>query len=392
MVMMGLHFTGEVPFAAVHLTGLVRDALGVKMSKTKGNVLDPTDLVAEYGADAVRFTLASLDSPGRDIPLRAEQMAGYRAFGNKIWNATRFALSRVGDARVRTDLDPAGLALEERWILSKLSRAAGDVEQHLESFRFDLACFTLYSFFWSDFCDWYIELAKPALLGSGDDAAAQRTQLGDVLLTVLDHSLRLLHPVMPFLTEELWQRLPGREAVHPETIALAPYPEPEAAWIDSAAEEAIDGLIRLIVRVRNARADKKVQPRQRVVLYLDRIPALVSSLGEHLRTLAGVERTELEKPPGLAWSGLIEKDGVKFAILPVAAEAEAAPAPTPDDGRRRSELAKLEELIGRAEADLEAPGFLAKAPAQVVEQRRRRLAEMRERRTLLAQALGEGSR
>ncbi len=140
MVMMGLHFTGESPFAEVHLTGLVRDAEGVKMSKTKGNVLDPADLVDEYGADAVRFTLALLDSPGRDMPLDPERMAGYRAFGNKIWNATRFALSKVGEARIPKTIDFAALALPERWILSRLSVTAESVRVALEDFRFDLAC------------------------------------------------------------------------------------------------------------------------------------------------------------------------------------------------------------------------------------------------------------
>ncbi len=173
MVMTALHFTGEVPFRAVHLTGLVRDAEGQKMSKTKGNVMDPTELVAEYGADALRFTLASLDSPGRDIPLNRDQIAGYRAFGNKLWNATRFALSRIPpEARVRESIDPAGLAAPERWILSRLSRVAAEVDARFETFRFDEACNRLYHFFWGDFCDWYIELSKPALMNGGRGAAA----------------------------------------------------------------------------------------------------------------------------------------------------------------------------------------------------------------------------
>ena len=233
--MTGLHFTGRVPFHTVHLTGLVRDAEGVKMSKTKGNVLDPAELVEEYGADALRFTLAILDAPGRDIPLDPERMAGYRAFGNKIWNATRFALSRVDPAdRVQADLEAfagADLGAPERWILSRLSRTAAEVDEKLAAYRFDEACHRLYHFFWGELCDWYIELAKPALAGE-----APRPRVGEVLLTVLDRSLRLLHPVMPHLTEELWQRLPGREAVHPETIVLAAYPEREPSWEDDGVE------------------------------------------------------------------------------------------------------------------------------------------------------------
>ena len=251
MVMTALHFTGDVPFRAVHLTGLVRDAEGQKMSKTKGNVMDPTELVSEYGADALRFTLASLDSPGRDIPLNRDQIAGYRAFGNKLWNATRFALSRIpAEARVQESIDPEGLAAPERWILSRLSRVAAEVDARFETFRFDEACNRLYHFFWGDFCDWYIELSKPALSGE-----APRPRVGDVLLTVLDRALRLLHPVMPFLTEELWQRLPGHEAIHGETICLAPYPRREEAWEDDAVESGMEALIQVVTRVRALRVE-----------------------------------------------------------------------------------------------------------------------------------------
>jgi valyl-tRNA synthetase len=246
MAMLGLQFTDRSPFAAVHLTGLVRDAEGAKMSKTKGNVIEPEALIAEYGADALRFTLAALDSPGRDIPLHAERMAGYRAFGNKIWNATRFALSRYGDSSVATAIDPSGLALPERWILSRLSGAAAEVDEKLAAFRFDEACHRLYHFFWGDLCDHYIESVKPPL-GRG------RERVGEVLLTVLDRSLRLLHPVMPFLSEELWQRLPGREAIHAETICLAPYPAPEPSWDDAAAEAEMEALLERTARERAER-------------------------------------------------------------------------------------------------------------------------------------------
>src|SRR6185369_3387059 len=264
MVMSGLHFMGDVPFRTVHLTGLVRDAEGVKMSKTKGNVLDPEDLINEYGADAVRFTLASLDNPGRDIPLNRDQIAGYRAFGNKIWNATRFALSRVGEAQVQRTIDPQGLAAPERWILSRLSGVAAEVSPRLEAFRLDEACNRLYHFFWGDFCDWYIELSKPALMGE-----APRPRAGEVLLTVLDRSLRLLHPVMPFLTEELWQRLPGHEEIHPATICLAPYPRREEAWEDGTAEAGMEALTQVVTRVRALRAEMGLAPKAKLDLHIN---------------------------------------------------------------------------------------------------------------------------
>ncbi|HEX2162829.1 MAG TPA: valine--tRNA ligase, partial [Thermoanaerobaculia bacterium] len=301
MAMFGLHLTGEVPFRTVHLTGLVRDAEGKKMSKTAGNVLDPADLAAEYGADALRFTLAILDVPGRDVPLDPERMAGYRAFGNKIWNATRFALARVGeDDRVQTELPADGLAAPERWILSRLSATAGEVNARFADFRFDEACNRLYHFFWGDLCDWSIELAKPALAGD-----APRPRVGDVLLTVLDRSLRLLHPVMPFLTEELWQRLPGREAIHPETIALAPYPTAEEGWRDDEVERRMAALIEVVTRVRALRAELEVPAAERVGLALGAgDAALADFLAEHAPLIADLCRAELS-PAGTERPGAV---------------------------------------------------------------------------------------
>ncbi len=381
MVMTGLHFTGEVPFRTVHLTGLVRDAEGQKMSKTKGNVLDPEELVNDYGADAVRFTLASLDSPGRDIPLNRDQIAGYRAFGNKIWNATRFALSRIDpDARVQPSLDPAGLAAPERWILSKLSRAAAEIDDRLEVFRFDEACRRLYHFFWGDFCDWYIELSKPALSGE-----APRPRVADVLLTVLDRSLRLLHPVMPFLTQELWQRLPGHEAIHPETICFAPYPQREPAWEDDAVEAGMEALIEVVTRVRSLRTDLGLPPKARLDLWLD---ATDSSVGRLLaeqepliRFLARVESLTLGPGPEGA-----RRDVAAGVEIAVAVEEQKLG----QEERRRlgKELEELEVAITRSEERLSNEQFLAKAPAHVVETGRARLAEMRERRQGLSSRLG----
>ena len=382
MVMSGLHFTGEVPFRRVHLTGLVRDASGVKMSKTKGNVLDPADLVATYGADAVRFTLALLDAPGRDIPLDPERMAGYRAFGNKIWNATRFALGRIGDARVAPELDTAGLAVPERWILSRLAAATAEVGEKFESFRFDEACQRLYHFFWGDLCDWYIELAKPALAG---DAA--RPRVAEVLLTVLERALRLLHPVMPFLTEELWQRLPGHEAIHPETICLAPYPEPEPEWIAPEAEARMEALIAVVTRARALRLDLGLKPKERARLLLEGgdpetlaflagEAALIGSLAQLSAVEAGTAGPEALRD---------QAGGVAIAVV---AEARAA---TPAElGRLAAELEKVEQELARAQARLADPSFLAKAPPHVVEGNRRRVEELEERRARLQGGLGGG--
>lgn len=380
MVMMGYHFTGRSPFESVHLTGLVRDASGQKMSKTKGNVVDPETLIDEHGADALRFTLAILDSPGRDIPLDPERLAGYRAFGNKIWNATRFALSRVGEARVQQDIDPQGLAVEERWILHRVSETAGRIGAHLDAFRFDLAANELYQFFWADFCDWYIELAKPALQPAAGPAPGRR-QVGDVLLTVLDRALRLLHPFMPFLTEEVWQRLPGHELVERRSICLAPFPAAVDSWQDPAAAAAIANLTGLVTAVRNVRTARKLPPKAKATLVLEAMPEALAALdvAGHLGALAGVERL-LVGETAAAWDGLVPQSAARFALLtagPAKADGAAASA------RRSADLEQLEEQILRAEANLADPGFTAKAPPAVVEGRRRRLAELLEQRARL---------
>ncbi|HXO19271.1 MAG TPA: valine--tRNA ligase [Thermoanaerobaculia bacterium] len=381
MAMMGLQLTGEVPFAAVHLTGLVRDAQGVKMSKTKGNVLDPSDLVAEFGADALRFTLAALDAPGRDIPLNREQMAGYRAFGNKIWNAARFALSRVGEAEVAAALDTAGLAAPERWILSRLSRAAGEVGERFSSFRFDEACHRLYHFFWGDLCDWYIELAKPALLGE-----APRPRVGEVLLTVLDCSLRLLHPVMPFLTEEVWQRLPGHERIHPQTICLAPYPEREPAWEDAELEESMEIFMEVVTRVRTIRAENGIAPKARVDLLLS---TPVEPIRRFLERELGLIQplcnavAKIQAQPGASSPGTVQ-DSVRGVEVAVSA-GEMGEAVRK---KLERELAELEQRISRAETRLGDRQFTGNAPPHVVEKSRLDLAQMKDRHVTLRSSLG----
>ncbi len=380
MVMAGLHLTGRVPFHTVHLTGLIRDAHGVKMSKTKGNAVDPEELVVEHGADALRFTLASLDSPGRDVPLNPEQVAGYRAFGNKIWNATRFALSRVEGCEVQEALDPAGLAAPERWILSRLSRTAREVGEKLEAYRFDEACHRLYHFFWGELCDWYVELAKPALSGE-----ASRPRVGDVLLSVLDRSFRLLHPVMPFLTEELWQRLPGHERLHPETIVLAPYPEAEPAWEDERVERDMEALMAVVARVRSLRTERGLAPKAEVEVWATRDPETDAFLAEQeplLRFLTRAGALRTAAPPEGAWQDAVE--GIAVGVVPPLQEPGAGGE---HERRLRKELEQLEAEIGRAEARLADPGFTGKAPPHVVEGSRKRLVELRERRERLG---GEG--
>jgi valyl-tRNA synthetase len=358
MVMAGLHLTGEVPFATVHLTQLVRDAEGQKMSKTRGNGIDPVDLIDEYGADALRFFLVSQDTPGRDILVNADQLAGYRAFGNKIWNATRFALSRVGEARVPVALDASQLAAPERWILSRLARTATEVHERFTTYRFDEACSRLYHFFWGELCDWYLELTKPALAGE-----APRPQVGEVVLAALDRSLRLLHPIMPFLTEELWQRLPGHEAIHPETIVLAPYPLAEAGWLDDEIEARMGLVLDLVGRVRALRTGIGLVPKEQPTLFLHAEEAATAVfLGEQaplisfLCRLAAVELGPLpaeasrDRLPGLVF-------GLTLPGRDLAGEERK---------RLEGELEKVADEVARINARLANEQFIARAPAELV--------------------------
>ncbi len=375
MVMMSLHFKDEVPFSKVHLTGLVRDENGEKMSKTKGNVVDPRDLIDEYGADAVRFTLAILDVPGRDIPLDPERVAGYRAFGNKIWNATRFALSRI-DATVHEEIDAAGLAAPERWILSRLGRTEVEVTEQLEAFRFDEACNRLYHFFWHELCDWYIELTKPALGGG-----SPRPLVGETLLLVLDRSLRLLHPVMPHLTEEVWHRLPGIESIAPESLALAQWPTDGDRWHDPEAEAEIVALIGVISHLRTLRKERGLKSSVPIDVVLEGGDIVATKAVLDHRTLVGfLARTRSVN------SGTAPPDASRDLVAGVelAAVFEAPEQSQVDRERLEKELAKIDGEIAGARKRLANPKFVEQAPAKVVEGNRARLAELEERRSRLA--------
>ncbi|MDX1644403.1 MAG: valine--tRNA ligase [Thermoanaerobaculia bacterium] len=371
MVMFGLEFTDEVPFDTVHLTGLVRDAEGQKMSKTKGNTVDPLELVDEFGADALRFTLAALDSPGRDVPLDLERMAGYRAFGNKIWNAVRFVLSNLGEGFEPEAIDAGRLEAPERWIRSRLATTAAEVDASFEAFRFDEACHRLYHFFWGELCDWYLELTKPALHGG-----AERPFVREVLLETLDESLRLLHPTMPFLTEELWQRLPGTTERHGETIALAPFPEHREAWEDRPLETAMNDLFEIVTAVRRIRSDLGLPPRTELDLHLapenDVLTELIDGQRAALAFLCGLGDLVLGAPPeGSA------RDRAGATELGVVVPEQALG----DEERARleKEAARLEELIAAATRQLENRQFLDKAPPEVVEGKRQSLRELERR-------------
>ncbi|HEY8712713.1 MAG TPA: valine--tRNA ligase [Thermoanaerobaculia bacterium] len=378
MIMMGLRFTGKAPFSQVFLNGLVRDEHGDKMSKTKGNVIDPLDLIDEVGADALRFTLAIFAS-GRDIPLGKSRIQGYSAFVNKIWNAARFAMMHVDvELKGAGQIDRDKLRVIERWILSRLNDATANVNKSLSAFRFDEAASAIYHFFWHEFCDWYIEMAKPVLLGRHGDAAVQR-QAKRILLEVLDRSLRLLHPFMPFVTEEIWQKLGGVEP----SIMIAPYPIAEEILEDSEAERLISAVKSMITSVRNVRAERGFAPKDRFKLYIRgndvRESNFLRAYSYLLIDLARLTEVIVDgEPPAGTHQDVIEG-------FPIAIEFPERVVTKEQIERTQKDIEKTRTEIASNEARLANEQFVQNAPPAIVEGARARLAELRERLDKLQQ-------
>lgn len=372
MIMFGLRFTGREPFHTVFLNGLVRDEHGQKMSKTKGNVIDPLEVIEEYGADAVRFTLAILAS-GRDIPLAKSRMQGYAAFANKIWNASRFALLYIDTPlRDAKSIDRDELRTVERWILSRLNETTRDVNKSLSAYRFDEASNALYQFFWGEFCDWYIEMAKPVLSGKhGDEAGRRRAKR--VLLEVLDRSLRLLHPFMPFITEEIWQKLEGVEP----SIMVAPYPIAEEVLEDPEAERLMNAVQSMITTVRNARVARGFTPKDRFKLYIrtdsERDATIFREHDYLLLELARLDAVlvNADAPEG-AQHDVVQ--GFHIAI-----EFPAKVVTKEQLERTQRELEKSRTELAAVDARLANEQFVTNAPPAVVQQAQARQAELRAR-------------
>ena len=372
----------SVPFRQVYIHALVRDAERQKMSKTKGNVVDPLDVIERFGTDATRFTLAAMAAPGTDIAFNESRTEGYRAFANKIWNAARFMfmnVDRVG-AGVSPDLSrsTAGVAgvqtatLEDRWILSRFNRVTEQVNAALETYRFHEAANSIYDFFWGEFCDWYLELIKPRM-ADGASPETVKVACGN-LVALFEAALRLLHPVMPFITEEIWNAIyDGKPAL--KSIALAPYPKSDEKQLDSAAETEMSILQDLIVSVRNMRAELKVEPKVRVPTQVFAHEDEVRRSFEQNRTaierLGSVEgisfaESSLAKLPGARHTARFDVHVVYEKKIDVAAERE----------RLNKELEKIEKEIANGQRQLSNDGFLAKAPAHVVEGLRKRAGEL----------------
>jgi valyl-tRNA synthetase len=381
MMMMGLHFTGEVPFRRVFINALVRDAEGAKMSKSKGNVVDPLGLVDKYGADALRFTMTALSGPNRDIKLSEQRIEGYRNFGTKLWNAARFC--QMNECVRVEGFDPAGVTQTiNKWIRGETAKTAAEVTRAIETCAFDDAAGALYRFIWNVFCDWYLELAKPIL--NGDDEAA-RAETRATAAWVLDECLKLLHPVMPFITEELWDKTAEFGAKRDGFLMTAPWPDLPASWVDPAAEAEIGWLVELVTEIRSIRAEMNVPPSARPPLTLTGANAATSErLARHndlIVTLARLGSAAAADAPahGAAPFVIGEATGALAIAQFIDLAAEKA--------RLVKDIAAAASDIDRTAKKLSNADFVSRAPEEVVEENRERLAEAQEAKAKLEAAL-----
>jgi valyl-tRNA synthetase len=372
MMMMGLHFMGEVPFRDVYIHALVRDAEGQKMSKSKGNVVDPLEVMERYGTDALRFTLAALAAQGRDIRLSSERIEGYRNFANKLWNAARFVLSNLeGHRPALARKAPAPLA--ERWIRSRLMGTVDTVRKALAAYRFNEAAGAIYQFLWHEYCDWYLEWSKLTLYRGDDPAARARVQA--TLVDVLETTLRLLHPFMPFITEEIWQRLPkGRGA--PASVMIARFPRVRRRDLDPAAEAVMAPIMAVVSAIRNLRSELQIPP-SRTLTAIVRPPAgtVAASLEEAAAAVAALARAEIQVDPAATRpprSLLAIAEGCEVYV-PVEGVVDIEA----ERGRLSRELRRVEEDLGRTEAKLAREDFRQRAPAEVVAREEARRTEQR---------------
>jgi valyl-tRNA synthetase len=366
MMMMGLKFMGDVPFRDVYIHGLVRDERGEKYSKTRGNVVDPLDLIDRFGADALRFTLAALTMPGSDLKLSEARTEGYRHFVNKIWNASRFVLMNLKDFEQGRDheIRPLGDdSLPDRWIREKLNQVIRSVERSLEDYRFNEASHSLYQFIWHEFCDWYLELIKPYLYQDKDLSRKRLTQATAV--EVLDTTLRLLHPFMPFVTEEIWRQLPLER--RDGSIMAASFPKPEERFDDDQASEEMGLVIEIITALRNIRGEMNVSPGDQIDVSLHpKRPEIKERLLRDqgfIKNLAKVRNIrfleELERPAYSAFA--VVRDVELFVPMDRSKMEEEAK-------RLQKEIMKIEKEIAFVNQKLSNEQFLSKAPPDVVQE------------------------
>lgn len=400
MVMEGLEFTGKHPFDDVIITGTVLDKHGQRMSKTKGNGVDPLDVFAKYGVDATRITLAA-SGAGTDMRWRDEAVEAYRNFANKIWNASRFCLLNSDGALVQEDLnqDISALPLHERWIISRLNRISKRVNDALNRYQFHEAIQSLYHFFWDDFCDWYIELAKAQITAdNADDTSRNRAR--SRLITILERSLRLLHPFMPFITEDIWRRLPTRSRhgfLHPAyqenssiepTIMLTAFPVCNEELIDEKAEQQMDAVIELISRARNIRSEMNIKPSEKINIQVASHNAMLRDLfttnADQIKRLARASELSvsrvLNSPRASARAAL--GGGAELAIpLEGLIDFEL------ERQRLEKDKLKLETESSKLDAQLSNPQFIERVQATKIEELRARISDIKARLIIIRQTL-----
>ena len=408
MIMMGMKFMDDIPFKDIYIHGLVRDSDGQKMSKSKGNVLDPIDLIdgisldaliekrtkslmqpqmaakieastrkqypdgiPAFGTDALRFTFAALASTGRDVKFDLNRIEGYRNFCNKLWNASRFALMNCEDQTIAPNIDHANLSITDRWIISRQQELIDIVHHDFQNYRFDLAAKALYEFTWNEFCDWYLELIKPVMF-SEDEQAKQQTRR--VLLEVLETLLRLMHPIIPFITEEIWHSVAPKLGREGDTIMLQSYPRSNNTWVDVDSAHSIDWLKEFIMGIRKIRSEMNIPPKQMLAV-------MCQQYSKDDCQQIELHRGALEKLAKLESITLLDKDEAREAALTLVGEMRVL---IPLEGlidkeaeieRLNKDINKLEVNIEKTRNKLNNPSFKDKAPAAVVEKEQQRLDE-----------------
>jgi valyl-tRNA synthetase len=379
MMMMGLQFMEEVPFRDVYIHALVRDEKGQKMSKSKGNVIDPLGLIDTYGADALRFTLAAMAAQGRDIKLSASRVEGYRNFATKLWNAARFA--QINDCVPQSGFDPGSAKVTlNRWIAGETERTARAVTEAIEAFRFNEAAGAIYHFIWHVYCDWYLELIKPIVASADAETAAETRAMAAF---VLDQALILLHPFMPFVTEELWAKMANEAEGRASFLMLAPWPK-SCGLENAEADAEIGWLIELISEVRSVRSEMNVPAAANVPLVIagasDRMRARVALHGETIKRLARLDSLDFGKPPHGAVQIVLDESVIALplaGIIDIGAESR----------RLKREIDKVGSEIKQLDAKLANEKFVARAPEHVVEEQRERKTEAEATAAKLEQAL-----
>jgi len=380
MIMMGLKFMGDVPFRDVYIHALVRDADGQKMSKSKGNVIDPLHVMEQYGTDALRFTLAAMASPGRDVKLAEERIEGYRNFTNKIWNAARFLLMHLNGERL--DVAPAQRSFPDRWILSRLNAAIRTVTQELEQYRFDRASSAIYQFIWHEYCDKYIEMVKPALK---DPASEQAKTTRQTLAETFETMMRLLHPFMPFITEEIWQTLPHEGT----SIVRKPFPTTRADWESQEIEQEFNLLEECRALMNQARAILGYPAGKRLHFMVHgKTEAVASIIKQHKELIEYMENVDT-----LRVAGTFNASNPGYLILTGGSIQVRTSMEDADLHKAENNVLKQRELlrkeVERTQKKLDNPDFVAKAPPEVLSEHRERLQRESQMIQLLTDAVGQ---